>query len=48
MLGQSGEELAEVFQCRKDNVRIKLARAKRKAIALMKGDDGSDKTRTLA
>ena len=48
VLGQSSEELAGVFQCRKDNIRMKLTRAKRKAIALMKEDDNSDKTRTLA
>lgn len=48
VLGQSDEELAEIFQCRKDNIRMKLTRAKRKAIALMKEDDNSDKTRTLA
>ncbi len=48
VLGQSDEELAEIFRCRKDNIRMKLTRAKRKVIALMKGDDNSDKARTLA
>lgn len=48
VLGQSNEELAEIFQRRRDNIRMRLTRAKRKVIALMKGDDRSDKTRTLA
>lgn len=48
VLGQSNEELAEIFQCRKDNIRMRLTRAKRKAISLMEGDDSHEKTRTLA
>lgn len=48
VLDQSNEELAEFFRCRKDSIRMRLTRAKRKAISLMKGDDGHDKTRTLA
>ena len=48
VLGQSNEELAEIFQCRKDNIRVRLTRAKRKAILLMEGDDNHEKTRTLA
>ena len=48
VLGQSNEELAEFFRCRKDSIRMRLTRARRKAISLMKGDDGHEKTRTLA
>lgn len=48
VLDQSNEELAEFFRCRKDSIRMRLTRAKRKAISLMEGDDGHEKTRTLA
>ena len=48
VLDQSNEELAEFFRCRKDSIRMRLTRARRKAISLMKGDDGHEKTRTLA
>lgn len=48
VLDQSNEELAEFFRCRKDSIRMRLTRAKRKAISLMEGDDGHDKTRPLA
>ena len=48
VLDQSNEELAEFFRCRKDSIRMRLTRAKRKAISLMEGDDDHEKTRTLA
>ena len=48
VLWQDNEELAQIFQCRKDNIRMRLTRAKRKAISLMEGDDSHEKTRTLA
>ena len=48
VLGQSNEELAEIFHCKKDNIRMRLMRAKRKAAALMKGGRTHDTARTLA
>lgn len=50
VLDQGGDELAEVFHCRKDSVRMRLTRARRRAAALMKKGGGivHDKTRTLA
>lgn len=48
VLGQDNEELAEVFRCRRDSVRMRLYRARRRAMTLMKGGDGHDKARTLA
>lgn len=48
ILGQDNEELAEVFRCRRDSVRMRLSRARRRAVSLMKGGQGRDKTRTLA
>ena len=48
VLGQSNEELAEIFHCKKDNIRMRLMRAKRKAAALMEGGRTHDTARTLA
>ncbi len=48
VLGQDNEELAEFFRCKPDSVRTRLTRAKRKAAALMKGDESHDRARTLA
>ncbi len=48
VLRQDNEELAEFLHCKPDSVRTRLARARKKAAALMEGDDGNDRTRTLA
>lgn len=48
VLKQDNEELAEFLRCKPDSVRMRLTRAKRKVAALMEGDDGNDRTRTLA
>lgn len=48
ILGQDNEELAEVFRCRKDSIRMRLTRARRRAVSLMKGGCGHDKAGTLA
>lgn len=48
VLGQDNGELAEVFHCRRDSVRMRLTRARRRAMALMKGGERYDKARTLA
>lgn len=49
VLGQDNGELAEVFRCQRDSVRMRLTRARRRALALMKkGGDGRDQARTLA
>lgn len=47
VLGQDNEELAEVFHCQRDSVRMRLTRARRRAAALMKGGSGHDQARTL-
>lgn len=44
VLGQTNEELAEIFHCQKDSVRMRLTRARRKAISLMEGGVGNDQT----
>lgn len=41
-LNESSEELALVFHCRKDSVRMRLTRAKRKLITLMKEEGAND------
>lgn len=41
VLRQSDEMLAGLYHCKKDSIRMKLTRAKRKAIALMKEGDRS-------
>lgn len=48
VLGQDNGELAEIFRCQRDSVRMRLFRARRRAVALMKGGNGHDKTRTFA
>lgn len=48
VLRQDNEELAEFLHCKPDSVRTRLARVRKKAAALMEGDDGNDRTRTLA
>ena len=41
VLQESDEKLAEIYHCKKESIRMKLTRARRKAIALMKGGDQS-------
>ena len=41
VLRQSDAMLAGIYHCKKESIRMKLTRAKRKAIALMKGGDHS-------
>lgn len=48
VLRQDNDELAELLRCKPDSVRMRLTRARKKAAALMEGDDGNDRTRTLA
>ncbi|MCI8969951.1 MAG: sigma-70 family RNA polymerase sigma factor [Oscillibacter sp.] len=48
VLGQDNGELAEVFHCRRDSMRMRLTRARRRAAKLMKGGNGHDASRTLA
>lgn len=48
VLRQDNDELAELLRCKPDSVRMRLARARKKAAALMEGDDGNDRTRTFA
>lgn len=48
VLRQDNDELAELLCCKPDSVRMRLTRARKKAAALMEGDDGNDRTRTLA
>lgn len=43
VLGQDNGELAERFGWRRDNVRMRLTRARRRAVSLMKGGAGNDK-----
>ena len=38
------KELAEIFQCSKDSIRMRLSRVRRRALALMKGDGENDET----
>lgn len=46
VLGQDNGELAEVFGCRRDNVRMRLTRARRRAVSLMRGGADHDKAGT--
>ena len=46
ILEQTTEELAEIFQCSKDSIRMRLSRARRKSLRLMKGEGTNDETRT--
>lgn len=41
ILQESDEKLAEIYHCKKESIRMKLTRAKRKVISLMKGGDHS-------
>ena len=46
VLDQTTEELAGIFQCSRDSIRMRLSRARRKSLRLMKGEDTNDETRT--
>ena len=46
VLEQTTEELAGIFQCSRDSIRMRLSRARRKSLRLMKGDGTNDETRT--
>ena len=41
ILQESDEKLAEIYHCKMESIRMKLTRAKRKVISLMKGGDHS-------
>ena len=43
---QTTEELAGIFQCSRDSIRMRLSRVRRKSLRLMKGDGTNDETRT--
>ena len=46
VLEQTTEELAGIFQCSRDSIRMRLSRVRRKSLRLMKGDGTNDETRT--
>ena len=46
VLDQTTKELAGIFQCSRDSIRMRLSRARRKSLRLMKGDGTNDETRT--
>ena len=46
VLDQTTEELAGIFQCSRDSIRMRLSRVRRKSLRLMKGDGTNDETRT--
>ena len=46
VLEQTTEELAGIFQCSRDSIRMRLSRARRKSLRLMKGEGTNDETRT--
>lgn len=48
VLDQTTEELAGIFQCSRDSIRMRLSRARRKSLRLMKGEGTNDETRTTA
>ena len=48
VLEQTTEELAGIFQCSRDSIRMRLSRARRKSLWLMKGEGTNDETRTTA
>ena len=48
VLDQTTEELSGIFQCSRDSIRMRLSRARRKSLRLMKGEDTNDETRTTA
>ena len=48
VLEQTTEELAGIFQCSRDSIRMRLSRVRRKSLRLMKGEGTNDETRTTA
>ena len=48
VLDQTTEELAGIFQCSRDSIQMRLSRARRKSLRLMKGEGTNDETRTTA
>lgn len=48
VLDQTTEELSGIFQCNRDSIRMRLSRARRKSLRLMKGEGTNDETRTTA
>ena len=48
VLDQTTAELAGIFQCSRDSIRMRLSRARRKSLRLMKGEGTNDETRTTA
>lgn len=44
VLEQTTEELAGIFQCSRDSIRMRLSRARRKSLRLMKGEGTNDET----
>ena len=46
VLEQTTEELAGIFQCSRDSIRMRLSRVRRKSLRLMKGEGTNDETRT--
>ena len=48
VLDQTTEELSGIFQCSRDSIRMRLSRARRKSLKLMKGEGTNDETRTTA
>lgn len=48
ILEQTTEELAGIFQCSRDSIRMRLSRVRRKSLRLMKGDGTNDETRTTS
>ena len=48
VLDQTTKELAGIFQCSRDSIRMRLSRVRRKSLRLMKGEGTNDETRTTA
>ena len=48
VLDQTTKELAGIFQCSRDSIRMRLSRARRKSLRLMKGEGTNDETRMTA
>ena len=48
VLDQTTKELAGIFQCSRDSIRMRLSRARRKSLRLMKGECTNDEARTTA
>ena len=48
VLDQTTKELAGIFQCSRDSIRMRLSRARRKSLRLMKGEGTNDEARSTA